>query len=455
VRSRFVVAWLVCVGGVGATGVAEAGRCGDGAPPKVFVKAKTPLRKGPGLNYQVSSFLERGECLKFSEVSLDKQWVLIDAGETLGWVPMGRLEPESQALARAGAPAAGAVGSSQSRGMARVIKQTILLAGPQKKAEPMRVLPVDIMVVPIATTADGEWIQVRDERGQVGWVLASEVRGDALADLPVDQEVSAQVAAELEAPLPPRLVHTRPGRSGAGVAVTAAVFGGALVPTHSLDTDAPAGRRRYDLTAVSPSTGVELEFMDLGPLSGRLAYTTSFIFGVDAGVGASAGGNQHDLYARAGLPVPLGPVTVTPELGYHFGMFDFDSVLADAPRNVTLLSTTTHAGTLGARATWFVTPYFMLEADVGGMVGGTSAGPRKLGASGGLAAGGYGAVGGQYFFGDFVGLMFRYSANIHRASWSQADELEPATRLDPAITEGSLTDITHGLMAGLSFLLAG
>lgn len=448
--SRFVVACVVGMTGLGAASVADAARCGEGKP-KVFVKAKTPLRKGPGLNYQVSSFLERGECLKYSEVSLDKQWVLINSGETLGWVPMGRLAPESQALARSGAPVEAAVGSTQTRGMARVIKQTILLAGPQKKAEPMRVMPVDMMVVPLATTADGEWVQVRDERGQVGWVLASEVRGDALADLPVDQEVSAQVAEELEAPLPARLVHSRPGRNSAGVAVTAAVFGGALVPTHSLNTDAPNGRRRYDVTSMSPSVGMELEFMDLGPFSARLAYNTTFIFGVDGGVGTPLGGNQHDLYARGGLPVKLGPVTLTPELGYHFAMFDFDSVLVDQPVNVTLLSTTSHIGTLGARVTWFVTPAFMLEADGGGMMGQTSTSPRDVGGDGGLALGGYGAVGGQVFFGDFVGLMFRYSVNIHRASFSGTTD----RALDAAITEGSVTDLTHGLMAGLSFLLAG
>lgn len=417
----------------------------DGAP-RVFVKAKTPIRKGPGLNYQVSSFLEQGVCLAFSEVSMDKRWVLVTADEVFGWVPMGRLDPVSQAGAKSGAPTKSAVGSGQLRAKARVAEQCLLLTEPDDKSAPKRVLPVDVMVVPLSTTPDGQWAQIRDERGQTGWVLTKVLRGDALADLPINEAMKDRPIA------PPvsggQIVQMRPGRSGVGVALTAAVFAGALVPTHSLDSDGINARRRYDVTAVSPSTGIELEMMDLGPLSARIGYTTTFITGVEADGGLAAGGNQHDLVVRTGLPIEVGPAVVTPEIGYRFAMFDFDSVLADQPLNVTFLSTTAHVGTLGARFRWFLDRSFMIEADGGAAIGTTSLSPRPL-ESGGTTFGAYGSLGAQVFFGDIMGLTMRYIVDWRRASYTGGGQL------DPTITEGTVTDLSHGLMAGLSFLLAG
>lgn len=45
--SRFVVACVVGMTGLGAASVADAARCGEGKP-KVFVKAKTPCARAPG-----------------------------------------------------------------------------------------------------------------------------------------------------------------------------------------------------------------------------------------------------------------------------------------------------------------------------------------------------------------------------------------------------------------------
>lgn len=442
-RSIFLLAFALTT----SASAAHAARCKpkDGKP-RVFVKAKTPIRKGPGLNYQVSSFLESGVCLPYSEVSMDKRWVLVDANETFGWVPMGRLDPDSQAGAKAEAPKEASVGSGQTRAEVRVVEQTLLLSEPAAEAAPKRIVPADLMVVPLSATPDGQWAEVRDERGQVGWVLTKTLRGDALADLPINEAMRDRPVTT--APAPGQVVYIRPGRSGVGVALTAAVYAGAFVPSHRFDSDGLSGRRRYDVTAFAPSTGLELEMMDLGPLSARIAYATTFITGVEAEGDLAAGGNQHDLRVRAGWPIDVGPAKLTPELGYHFSMFDFDSVLSDQPLNVTFLSTTAHVATAGARFTWYVDESFMLEADGGGAVGRTSLSPRPL-ERGGTTLGAYGAVGAQVFFGEIIGLGARYILDWRQASYTGGGQL------DPTITEGTITDLTHGLMVGLSFLLAG
>jgi len=331
--------------------LAEAACPAKAGKAQVFVKAKTAVRKGPGLNYQVSSFLESGRCLPLSEVSMDKRWVLVSADETFGWVPMGRLTEGSQAGAQQQAPQTAAVGSGQMRGEVRVVKQTILLADPSKSASPKRVLPADLMVVPITTTPNGDWVEVRDERGQTGWVLTRELRGDALADLPIHEAMTGLDPDPL--PGDTGIVRVRPGRSGVGVALTAAVFAGALAPTQSFDSDAISGRRRYDIAALAPSTAIELEMMDLGPLSARLGYGISFLTGISADGDLAAGGNQHDFRFKAGLPLNVGPAVIAPEVGYQLAIFDFDSVLQDQPLNVTFLSNTAHRRPAAAEiGTW-------------------------------------------------------------------------------------------------------
>lgn len=377
---------------------------------------------------------------------MDKRWVLVTADEVFGWVPMGRLGPDSQAVAYGVSVQSGAVGSGQSRGEARVIKQTILLSAPHKSASPKRIMPVDLMVVPLTTTPDGDWVEVRDERGQTGWVLVRELRGDALAKLPVHEEMADWTPPPSDAPA--GTIYIRPGRSGVGVALTAAVYGGAMVPLHSFDSDGVSGRRRYDVTAVAPSTSIELEMMDLGPLSARLGFSSAFITGVEAEGGLAAGGNQYDVTVRLGVPLSVGPGTLTPELGYRMGLFDFDAVLPDQPLNVTFLSTTAHVATLGARYRWFLNRTFVIEGDVGLSGGKTSLSPRRLD-NGGTTVGAYGSLGAQYFLGDIMGITTRYLLDWREADYSGGGQL------DPTITQGTITDLSHGLMVGLSFLLAG
>src|SRR5687768_9785411 len=62
----------------GPAGPAGAGAGGTAAKCKeteVLVKARTPVRRGPGLNYPVGAFLETSRCLAFAERSMDERWV--------------------------------------------------------------------------------------------------------------------------------------------------------------------------------------------------------------------------------------------------------------------------------------------------------------------------------------------------------------------------------------------
>ena len=104
-----------------------------GGRARVFVKAKTPLRRGPGLNYGVSKFIEKGRCTPYSEVSLDEQWVLLEIERGFGWVPVRRLSKTSQRkLARTGQT--GPIGSGQTRATARLLRQSVMVERPDPRA---------------------------------------------------------------------------------------------------------------------------------------------------------------------------------------------------------------------------------------------------------------------------------------------------------------------------------
>ena len=453
---------------VAAPGYADAARCKNkGGRPQVFIRGKTPLRRGPGLNYGVASFLEKGRCAPYSEVSIDQQWVLIEVGGAFGWVPFGRLNKASRKrLAKAGST--GPVGSGQARGTARVFRQSVLLERPDPGAPVRRVLPENLRVLPLALTREGLWVQIRDERGDIGWVATQDLVGDTLARLPrTETRGGADVRAPASGVQSGRRMALSRGSSsesfggeeaGAVVAESSvlvnddsrwrfALFGAALNPIHSLDSNGVNGLRRYDLAAFSPGTAVEIEARNLGPIDLRLGYTIAFLSGVEADNipdTGQASGMQHEAYFRAGLPLAFSGVVITPELGYHFGMFDFDTILDGQLQQVVFLSTQSHLGTLGARLQAVLLDGVILDFDVGGLLGVTAETPRDLGEAG-LTLGFFGQVGARIALGDALSLLVRYAANYRTTGYTGVAEL------DPTITEATLTDIAHGLLAGVAF----
>ncbi len=442
---------------VEAKGAAPKCKASKGKP-RAFVRPKTPLRRGPGLNYPVSSFLEKGGCLAFSQMSADEQWVLVEKGTTVGWVPVSRLSRASAEKVKSGdtPKAEPSIGSGQTRGKATVQRQAMLLAEPDSQSPPKRVLPKNLEVLPLSVTESGRWVEVRDDRGQTGWVLMTNLEGTDLATLPVSQTgfdkdvvgvgTSTQSGGTM---FGGTSVGTRPGRRGVGVALTAAVFAGALQPIHSLDSNANGGRRRYTLSALAPAVGIDVEVTDLGPLAVRMGYTFAFLNGVaPENVNQGATGQQHDINLRLGLPLAAGPMLITPELGYSMAIFEFSAALPDNPGIPTIVSNTGHLATVGTRFQVFVSDSVMLEADGGLLVGATQERPRDLGANG-ISLGGQGSVGLQYFMSDLMGLTVRYGGSYRTTSY------DGASNLDSSLTQAKTTDASHGLLLGLSFLLAG
>ena len=433
--------------------------------PQVKVLSKTPMRRGPGLNYAVASFLERSKCAPFSEVSLDERWVLVEVDRRFGWVPVSRLAKSSRKKVRRSATT-GPVGSGQARGTAQVIRQSVMNERPDPKSPVRRVLPEGLQVLPLALTRDGRWIQVRDERGDIGWTVASNVVGDSLAQLP-RTELRAPPESARDRPEGPRLrrrgrkvVAAGPGggasetsevreapvlKDDGGFKLRLAVFGAALNPLHSLDSNGVAAVRRYDLTALSPGAALEVEALNVGPMNLRAGYTIAFMSGVDTddfpNLGTAAG-MQHDAYLRVGLPVMLGGILLTPEVGYHFGFFDFDSLLA-GQNLIVFLSTQSHTGSAGLRMQAALSEDVIIDADASALVGITEESPRELGDSG-LTLGVAGQLGLRWMLSDAYSLIARYTVNYRTTSFSGA------AQLDSTITEATLVDLSHGLLAGLA-----
>lgn len=488
----FALALSVAVPGLGFS----APRCKSRKRPEVFVRAKTPIRRGPGLNYQVSRFLVRGRCLPFAEVSMDRRWVLIEQADAFGWVPVRRLNKRSRERVNVTPSArAAAVGSAQFRGVSRVARPCLLLDRPDPRASPRRVLPRDVEVVPLAKTRDGRWAQVRDERGEVGWVLMANLVGGAWAALPVLQEgfnrgVAAGVRRSSRSRRPAESRSVRSGGSGrsdpeaaggrigrdgvegqdgpglaplehgssdgaseqvaaprAGIGLSGSGLVGVVVLTHQLDSNAELGRRRYELFALSPALAVRFELDALGPVVLRAGYLFALLYGVSPeNIDAVGLGQLQQGIFRAGLPLDLGPVHVTPELGYSFGWFDFDSLFTDDPQTSNVVASKSHMAAAGARARWTATRSVMVEAEAALLLGVTLDVPRDLGENG-LAYGFEGAIGARWSRDDTFGLVGHYLVKWHRTGF------RGPSALDPTLTEATLTDLAHGFVLGISFVL--
>lgn len=191
IRSQATLILAVVLAGLPASSPARAAQCRQkGGQPQVFVKSKTAVRRGPGLNYPVASFLDQGRCMNLSEVSVDEAWVLIEdtATKTFGWVSAGALDGESRDTLPVDKKSKkrGPIGDGQDRGYLFTKSATGLLSRPDASSEPRKILPKKTRLLALAISEDGRWVQVRDARGETGWVGVRGLRddGDTLASLP-------------------------------------------------------------------------------------------------------------------------------------------------------------------------------------------------------------------------------------------------------------------------------
>jgi hypothetical protein len=458
--SAIAILSAVLLATVSTNALAKAQQCEKkGKKQQVFIKPNTPLYRGPGLNYPVAGFLERGKCAPFSEVSMDRQWVLVDLGDKLAWVERGTLSTASQELIASAGGGDAPIGSGQKRSFVEATQQVSLMDRPSQSAEPKSVLPAGTRLLPLMITKNGKWVQVRDERSEIGWVGVTQVKGPGLDDLPIaDEMADAEPATETkgreegDGPAPPVVVEEEiapaaPTGDGS-IGVFAAAFGAALNPVHALSSNSPNGYRTYEVSSFSGGAAVEIGVTDLGPIALRAGYQFAAVTGVSPqdrpNVGVS--GFSHEAQLRVGLPLAVGPLLVTPELGYQFGMFDFQPQLPGTP--ALILSTLSHTGTAGGRFQFFATRSLLLELDAAFVFGATFEGPSRLGEAG-FTMGFLGAAGAQILITELISVVVRYHASFRRTPYTG-----PAT-FDRSIGEATLTDVSHGALVGVGFTIGG
>lgn len=465
-------------------------QCGEpGAQLQVFVKGKTTIRRGPGLNYPVSAFVEDGRCMKANDISVDGNWVMVEDPVTkgLGWVPTKQLDPASVELLSTTRPKKGAapVGSGQERGYLSTVRTVGLLSQPKRGAKEKRTLPSSARVLGLAVTDDRQWVQVRNERNETGWVMASDLEdttntlsGLPVADnglktgsapittdsaqAPVEPAREAAVAREPEAheptgadtdtAAPPRIAR-EPADSpralgpsaGEDVGFELQVMGMFALPQYGLESDGNSALRRYALRANGGGAYLELRAGPVGPMEARVTYGLVIIGGLAAAADPNdvVGGQQHDARLMFGVPITLGPVRLVPEFGYSGQIFAMTPALKtrDEP---TFFSRHSHLGTLGLRATVDILGYVRLDVDGHGLFGVTSEYPFDLGQSG-LTSGWRVGANALYAMSPDFGIVARWELRDTKAPFTG-----PAP-LDATISTARLTHAEQQLSAGVMF----
>ncbi|MCB9653168.1 MAG: hypothetical protein H6729_03410 [Deltaproteobacteria bacterium] len=451
--------------------------------PKIKIEAKTPVRRGPGLNYPVVRFLETDHCTSYGRISVNRDWVLVDLGELVGWVPARRLDRSSQLrIQDADLEQASPVGSGDFRDFVTLVAATPLRAEPSATSEARRMIPRGTRVVPLQVTSDDRFVEVRDDRGERGWIDRAALDGARLENVPrtsfdgeaegpnANTEAGEGVAVgargsgdptTTDAALGSRSGVDHEGADGAearGPALDIRAFGLAMRPSHRFDSDGVDATRRYQLSSFAPGAGLEVGVGRLGPIALSAGYALTFV--LPTGPGGEGGDNkargiEQEAFFRVGLPIDLGPsLTLTPSLGYFFGEFNFEPALPNAAA-VQFLSTDTHAGSLGLRLAYDTNETnetnetnggLEIRADLHGLIGLTIESPYNLGRAGpGLGA--TMSAGAGYRLGAGMGVFAEYALTYRRVHYAGAADVDP---LDPTITTATLVDLTHGLRVGVS-----
>ncbi len=438
--------WPLAVLLLGAPAFAKPCPEGD-----VRVRAKTPVHRGPGLNYPVVQFLEQDGCARLEQVSVDARWTMLRLEASYGWVLTDRLDASGQEAAAAARPDAAPIGSGTERSFGQVVERSVLRERPQTGAPPRRVLPAGVRVLPLQLTADGAWVEVRDDRGDVGWMERAHLAGGtelplASADVPGEIGLSEEALSAAAQDDAVRLARRRVGARDEGVHLTVGLFGAAVMPTQRFDSDGGPRNRRYGLSALSGAGSIEVQLTDMGPITARTGYTFGLIDGLatDDNPEQSAGGRMHDLVLRFGWPLALGSAVLTPELGYGLAVLDLDPALP-GERQVTFVSTATHLGLAGVRFQLPFAERLLLEADAAFAMGSSSPGPGSLGSAGGLAVGGRGSAGVQYMANAAFGVTLRYALEGFSADWSGTGSF------DRSLTWASVGELRQALLLGASF----
>jgi hypothetical protein len=449
--------------------IAEAA-CDGGA---AFVQGKTPIHRGPGLNYPVASFLEMGRCMKMTQTSADKAWVLVEDGNLIGWVSIDRLDAKSIMKTEEKPKAeVGPIGSGQSRGFVNVVKKTLLRQEPALKAASRRNLEVGTKLLALSITSDKKFVEVRTERGsETGWVKRSAIEdpSNTLASLPIlDKKLETGIVSKKDpAPnvvgktepivpkdeadedgddKPPQLnTELSPDAPKSGPDFEVRILGVASLPSRGLDSNGSAGIRRYDIAAYTGGVKAEAAIDGLGPIRLRAGYAFVPMPGLKpkGAVGPKIFSHEHDAHLSVGLPIALGIARLIPEVGYQFSLHTIRPALPGGQAQ--FFSSVAHLAAAGLSALIALGETLDINLSAAALLGFTKESPFDLGKPG--ATYGVRASGGV---GIHVTESFMVVAE-YGIIWSEA-QFKGASLLDPTITKASLTRLEHGLSVGAAIL---
>ncbi len=490
----FALALILALVPVAQTAHAQCGE--PGAQLQVFVKGKTAIRRGPGLNYPVSAFVEDGRCMKANDISIDGNWVMIEdpTSKGIGWVPTKQLDPASVEMLSTTRPKKGAapVGSGQERGYLTTLRPVGLLLEPKRGAKEKRTLPAAARVLALAITDDRQWVQVRNERNESGWVMASDLEDttNTIASLPVADNGLKTGAGPITSasadgpapgggrgdepaggssggapPPPPKKAivadadegprspppASSPGDEG-GVRFQLHAMGMFALPRHGLeskhgaDSEGLAGIRNYAVRANGGGAYLELRASGVGPVTARVSYGLVVVGGLAAeGRNPSdvVSGQQHDMKLLFGVPLTLGPLQLVPEFGYSGQIFAMTPALKELDEP-TFLSHHSHLGTLGLRVGLDIAGYVFLDVEGHGLFGVTTEYPFDLGESG-LTGGWRLGANAEYAMSPTFGIVARWELRSVKAPFTG-----PAP-LDPAISTSRLVHAENQFSAGVMF----
>lgn len=454
---------------------------------QALIKQKTALRRGPGLNYPPNAMVEEGKCWKVLERSADDQWVMIEQKDTIGWVPASMLadDDRQEVLKDDKKKGTGPIGSGQERGFVVTRGAAALLIGPQVSSEAHRMLPAGSKLLALSMTVSGDFVEVRDERGQTGWVAARGLTDDGavLPSLPrLDEGLSgtgktassgktANNAAgpgerrETKSDGPPEMrkndgsgrviprdeqtdlrADTSPA-NGVPADITIELAALVALPSHALDSNGNAGYRRYTMNAFATGAHFEAKANALTPMRLKLAYDFTLLTGLEqAGAPNKAvSGQQHEARLLLGYPIDADFVRFVPELGYAFHLFTMDPALPGST-DIQFVSNHTHSASLGANAIFAVTEDLSFELEAAGLLGTSIEFPIDLGGAS-LSLGARAGAGVGYQLGGGAGLVARYQFVLRSAPFSGA------STTDPSITEAKIKHTENSFGLGLSFAL--
>lgn len=448
---------------------------------------KTALRRGPGLNYPVSQMIDEGRCWKVLERSTDELWVMVEgAKDTIGWVPASMIdEDDRESLQQTSKNKTGPVGSGQERGFVVARTAATLLAEPDVNAESRRVLPAGSKLLALSLSKDGSFVEVRDERGETGWVSSRGLtdEGAVLPTLPrMDGGISGKTTTKEDRQRKRREKRDRekdpePDDEPAIAASTTtrnndvvprdedpAFAGGssaslkkseplgvqlevgalAALPNMKLSSNGMAAFRRYAMNAFATGAHVEAKIDATDPLRIRLAYNFVLLTGLAVkDDNKTVSGQIHDGRLLLGYPVKLDSIRIVPELGYSLQLFAMQPNLPGLT-TIQFVSNTLHAFSAGGSLGIAVTDSINVELEAAGLIGTTVETPLDLGVAK-ISIGARAGLGLGFQIGGGAGVMVRY-----QLAWRTAPFQGSSTN-DPTITQAQLFHFENMFGIGLTF----